>query len=455
MKKIQFLLITLLIVINCQSQSVNIKVDLQNFPDKTFYLASYYGDKFQIVDTINSIDGKFTILKENLLPQGVYTIAGAHNNKYFEFLLSEDQQFEIHANFKSIIDSLNVKGCLENQDFVKYLKYSSLKNKQNNSLKKLINITNGQENLEYLKQQNQLFADLKYYRLRQIQNNPKSLLSLLFSMMQDVEIPTKLKRLPKKKYDYYNLHYWDYIDLGDERLLRTPILNSKVNTFFDQVLVQHPDSIIASIDRLFSTNLHPDIYSHLLLKLSLKYEYPKIMGLDKIFVHLADKYIAYDQTALSTSIKNALLERADKIRPLLIGTRAPELVMKDTLNEFQSLNTISNKYTVIIFWDHDCQQCQKELRFLKSIYAMKSFDLEVYAVETTTLINKWKDYISKNDLNWINVNGTQSKSADFHELFDIYSTPTIYILDQEKKIIAKRIGAKNIINFLQNHENSL
>lgn len=452
MKKLFLFFIILYLSLNCKSQSVNIQMDLHSFPDQTFYLASYYGDKFQILDTINSKGGKFSIIRENLFQHGVYTIAGQNKNKYFELLLSEDQQFSVSTNFNSIIDSLKFKGSIENQNFTKYLKYSSLKNKQNQSLKKLIEISQGQEKLNYIKQQNQLYADIKNYRQQEIQKNPNSLLSALFSMMREHETPKELKRLPKKKYSNYVAHYWDYVDLSDERLIRTPILDSKVSTFFNKVLVQHPDSIIRNIDLLFSKNLHPEIYSYLLLKLSLNYEYPKIMGLDKVFVHIIDKYLTKDQTALSNTIKDALIERANKIRPLLIGQKAPDLIMIDTFNQFKSFYSITNKYTVIFFWDHDCQNCQKELSFLKSIYNKKIYDMEIFAVETTTEINKWKDFIHKNELNWINVNGTQSISNDFHGLYDIYSTPTIYILDKKKRIIAKRIAAKNILIFLRNFE---
>ena len=310
----------------------------------------------------------------------------------------------------------------------------------------------GKTKLDYIKQQNQIQIDIKNFRQQFIISNPNTLLAALFKMMRDINIPKHLKQQPQKRYNYYISHYWDHIDFTDKRLLRTPLLNSKVNSFFDNVLLQHPDTIIFHIDKLLSSSIHPDISTPLFLNLILKYEYPKIMGLDKIFVHMADKYISTDLTEMSGVLKNALLERANKIRPLLLGKKAPELIMADTLNQFQTMYSIKNKYTLLIFWDHDCQLCQKEIKFLKSIYEKNSFDLEIFAIETSISITNWKNYIQNHNLNWINVNGTLSKSIDFHELYDIYSTPSIYILDKEKNIIAKRISAKNILRFLQHHE---
>lgn len=448
-----FLFITsLCLTLNCLCQSVNITVDLQYFPDKKFYLASYYGDKYQIVDTLKLVDGKYSILREKQFPHGIYAISGENNNKYFDLLMSNNQHFQIRTNYFSIIDSLKFTACNENQKFANYLRFSSKMQKENDLLKKLITTSSGKAKLDYIKQQNQILKDIKDFRHQYIIANPNTLLAALFKMMRDINIPKQLKQLSQKRYYYYISHYWDHIDFTDERLLRTPLLSSKVNSFFDHVLVQHPDTLIFHIDKLLSSGIHPEILTPLFLKLILKYEYPKIMGLDKIFVHLAEKYINSDLTEMSGSVKNALLERANKIKPLLIGKKAPDMITIDTLNQFQTIYSIKNKFTLLIFWDHDCQLCQKEIKFLKNIYEMNTFDLEVFAIETTTSIDKWKSYIRKHKLNWINVNGTQSQSIDFHELYDIYSTPTIYILNKDKRIIAKRISTKNILHFLQNYE---
>ncbi len=47
------------------------------------------------------------------------------------------------------------------------------------------------------------------------------------------------------------------------------------------------------------------------------------------------------------------------------------------------------------------------------------------------------------NLNWINVDDPQHQS-NFRQLYDIYSTPVIYILDEKKVIRAKRIGVEQI-----------
>lgn len=48
-----------------------------------------------------------------------------------------------------------------------------------------------------------------------------------------------------------------------------------------------------------------------------------------------------------------------------------------------------------------------------------------------------KKYIRANNMSWVNVNGFYSMTADFRELYDVHSSPVMYLLDGNKKIIAK------------------
>ena len=80
--------------------------------------------------------------------------------------------------------------------------------------------------------------------------------------------------------------------------------------------------------------------------------------------------------------------------------------------------------------------------------------LEVFAVGTELEIKEWQEYVEKNELPWINVSDTPEinknayeylqkgvttlNSLNFRDVYDIYSTPVVFILDKDKKIIGKR-----------------
>ena len=57
-------------------------------------------------------------------------------------------------------------------------------------------------------------------------------------------------------------------------------------------------------------------------------------------------------------------------------------------------------------------------------------------------------------MNWINVDGPRTLTGDYHDQYDIISTPVIYILNSKKEIIAKRLPADKVENFLENYSKS-
>jgi peroxiredoxin len=147
-------------------------------------------------------------------------------------------------------------------------------------------------------------------------------------------------------------------------------------------------------------------------------------------------------------------KRVKEIEPILIGKPAPNMVMQDTSLILQSLNDVKAKYTIILFWDPDCGHCQKEVPKVVKFYNEKKslFNLEVFAVCSDTNMVKMKKFIKKEKLSWINVNGPRSLTKNFHELYDINSTPVIFVLNENKEIIAKKLDEEQLGDFLTNYE---
>ena len=105
---------------------------------------------------------------------------------------------------------------------------------------------------------------------------------------------------------------------------------------------------------------------------------------------------------------------------------------------------VKAKYTILYFWDPSCGHCQKETPVLKALYdSIKAKNVKVYAVCTEQNVADWKKYIIKHNLNWINVLDYKNVTG-FHTTYDIYSTPVVYLLDENKKILAKRLSVDQL-----------
>lgn len=274
--------------------------------------------------------------------------------------------------------------------------------------------------------------------------------------MREVEVSDSVTNSADStlSFKYYKQHYWDYLDLSDSCLLRTPILMRKVDQYFDQLVVLHPDTVISAIDIIISeARPSQEVVGYLVWYFVSEYQNPEYMGFDKVFVHLVDEYFSKEQILnITPSILSSLQERADKIRPLLLEKEAPNLILVDTVGAYISFSAISNKYTILFFWDYDCGVCTKEIKELRRLYDETDFDIEVFAINTNGDLVKWKNALQEKGVPGINVNGTRSVTKDFHDLYDIYGTPVIYLLDKNKRIIAKRITADKILKFIENYE---
>jgi peroxiredoxin len=182
-----------------------------------------------------------------------------------------------------------------------------------------------------------------------------------------------------------------------------------------------------------------------------KYQNPQYMGFDRVFVHLVDNYFLKEDVLNTTaSINEKLKERSDKLKPLLIGEPAPDLLLIDTNDRFVSFRDFESDFTVLLFWDYNCNVCEDEIAELQSLIDTTIYNISVYAINTNRNIDQWKDVVSLRNMNWYHVNGTKSMTANFYNLYDINGTPRLFLLDDEKKIIAKHFKVAQLIPIIEN-----
>jgi thiol-disulfide isomerase/thioredoxin len=114
-----------------------------------------------------------------------------------------------------------------------------------------------------------------------------------------------------------------------------------------------------------------------------------------------------------------------------------------------SLYDVKTPYTILMFWDPDCSHCKAEMPLIEEIYKnYKSKGVEVYAACVEQEFDKWTNYINEKKLNWINVIDIYNLS-EFRKNYDISSTPVIFLLDKDKKILAKKLNGKTLEQLLE------
>lgn len=265
-----------------------------------------------------------------------------------------------------------------------------------------------------------------------------------------------------ENYYYYKAHYWDGISFMDERVIRTPFFLPKLEKYYREIIVPAPDSIIREADyHLLLARTCPEMYKFLLNWLTDEYFNPKYMGQDAILVHLFEKYHSKGLSPwLNEKQQEAIKRRAYMQMLNLIGAQGANLNMLDTSDKPMPLYDVSADYTVICFWDPTCGHCKEEVPRLDSIYqaSWKKHNVKIYGVLTENVKTEWTKYIREHNLNdWINVYQTKEmEKADeaaqrpgFRQSYDVTVTPTLYLLDKEKRIIGKKLSWQQLDEFLQ------
>ena len=277
-----------------------------------------------------------------------------------------------------------------------------------------------------------------------------------------------------KKYIYIKEHYFDDVDFSDARINYTPLYHNKIEKFFKQVVVPAPDSIIKEADILIAKSKSNDeIFKYTVHYLLSHYERSKIMGMDAVFAHIGMNYYTHELAfwADSTQIEK-VQERARKITPLVLGKKAINLSLLDTSNVWQQLYKVESEYTVLVFWDPDCGHCKKELPKLSQYTdSLKAhIGIKVYAVSSHHT-KEWKNFIKDHKLEFINVSVPQEvykdekiateyvikgytdlRSLNYHQTYDVYSTPQIYLLDKTKKILGKKLDTELLKEVIKKEE---
>lgn len=438
-----------------------IKVKLNGYKEKHCFLANYYGDKQYIQDTaaLANVGDEIIFTGKEKLKQGIYMIV-LPSHKYFEVMIADDQNFEVETDTTDLVGHLKFKGSTENELFLEYLKFTTkmgIEMEQAN-----VSYRSAKTKADSTKAMNDMTkcdSIVFDYRKKFATKHPTMLLTSVFNAMPEPTLPKDIssKNNQALSFNYFKSHYFDNFNFGDDRLLYTPIANGKINKYLNQLTSPHPDSLIKSCDFLVTkSRANKEFFKYMVWYLTNTYEQSKIMGYDAIFVHMAESYYCKGEAYWVDSAKlKKICERAAHVKKILLEAVVPNMILEDSsLKSYYTYDLMKNdKYTIFWFWNSTCGHCQKETPELYKVYE-KLHELDKVGVITITeerigskddpTMKKWKAYLKEHPMNWYNLRDANNY-YDFKDMFDVYATPKMFILDSKThQIKAKLIGVDQV-----------
>jgi peroxiredoxin len=470
MKKGALILFILSCVNGLFAQGYRIDVTVDGVKDTTLYIAIYSGSSKYAIDTaVTDSKGHAVFQKEKPLHGGMYLIAMG-GVQVFDFLISDDttQHFSIYTNTDNYYASLKFTGSPENTALLDF--QSNLQHQQRKINRLLERSKDDESQAQAVKDSIAIVEQevQEYIKVNREKYEGKLLASILKAAFPPVapepdipeDTPKRDSLLWAHYYQFNKNHFFDNIDFSDARLIYTPILKPRVEDYFSRTLMQIPDSLIPQVDYILKlAEVNHDMYSTVFSQLFNKYVEAEIMGMEKVAIYIGENYILTGKADwIEGEAKQKIKDFVDHNRYSLIGMQAKDLKLQSITGQFESIYDLTSPYLVLVFYEPDCGHCRKQVPLIYDVYKKyKNKGVQVFAVCGEYKYDKWVKFVTENNLDWINVWDGYNKQDDvsigshFREYYNVYTTPQVYLLDKDKKIVGRRLNAEVLEQILE-HE---
>ena len=439
----------------------------------TVYLADHnIGGKYLRDTAVIDKNGVANFIGTKKLQRGMYLFVFPKKRDYFEFIIDDDLDFQIDFDTawstRDYYKSMNVAGSVENAAFVEYQKGKVAVIEKLMAIDEVMEADSmapqsTKDSLNAIREQ--YLNEKGNYDSAYVIKYPGHLLSKFLVAMINIPYPEVFPTLPDGTKDstfplrWYKKHYLDHMDFGDDGLLRMPvnIVKQRLDFYFDKIIVPDADTCMMVAEKLLDQCKNTiEMEKYLIWYLTNRFESSNIMGLDRAFVRMAmSTYCQGKSWWVDSATINKMCENAFRRAHTLIGETAPELELKDVKGKWVNTQNIRGPYVVMIFWDPTCGHCKEVMPKLAKIYeANKDKGWKVIALSSGDKKKEWEEYYNTHPetqafTHLIRGEVQSQKYADALYSYYVVSSPTIYVLDADRKIVANRIDVDKMVDFLK------
>ncbi len=454
-----------------QESKILVRGHIKDYANEAVYVYRAHGDTLCLVDTLRTDgEGRFTISsKKSILtmlrmtsfqePQatGLYKVS-LKNNQWF-YVLCDGKLVEVktiyheNARVNIAMDSLQVIQSAENKLFYKFQELQQQLNVADYFLKQVMRLYpltdpfHGTIEQEYAKR----YAGMDAFIKKQEMSKESMALKIAKAYYQPV-VPDW------KQPDYWRdsilaVHYFDYFNPSDSFYIRSIILPEKIEEYlklktnhanaYAQVTKSEQLQSMAAIEFLSHSKS-----SRINFEFSFNYVLKKFKKehLDNAFLEVYDAFSkpqAGDCGQTQSAAFTQWLDKVNVLRKVQIGNVAPDFELeKDRL----WLSGIESKYTLLIFWATWCPHCTETIPVVKELiseYKQKNSAKEgsgftTVAVSLDNESEPWQAYVKEKNLyQFLNFSELKGWKSEVAKKYNVYATPTMILLDKNKKILAK------------------
>ncbi len=154
---------------------------------------------------------------------------------------------------------------------------------------------------------------------------------------------------------------------------------------------------------------------------------------------IINKNAAYKSIGSKIKSEIAIIEASASLN---IGKIAPNFTAPSIDGEMITLNEVKGKATIIDFWAAWCGPCRRENPNIVKVYEKykdKGLVIIGVSLDKPGQKDRWQKAIQDDKLDWYQVGSLQYFNDPVARMYNISSIPAAFILDEDGKIVAKRL----------------
>lgn len=443
-------IIFLLLSLSGTAQQNSISGTISGLENEKLYLMQLMGENRRIIDTAQTDNtGAFTFVANENMEPGMYVVIKGQGQAVELIYNNENIQFTT-SGFAAE-DGIQIISSIENLIYYDYLGIKGMNMYKLDVLGALI--ANYPPNDKFyqdaLNQYNLLQNQLNNRIDELIDNNPLTLASKYLKADRPTFVDPTLTN--DEQNIFLKQHFFDRIDFSDTMLIRSTFLTSKVvgylSLFQNNANSQKEleDNMLMGVDSVLSlAQADQQVYEFLVEFLIRGFE---SIGFERGLEHIAAAS-TLDQFCENTERKLKLENKLELIKKLAIGQPAPNFITTDIVGNYFELNKVEAKRTLLVFWASWCPHCDEIMPVINSFYKGNN-ELKVISISIDESKEELMNSIEESDYNWTYIAELQGWNGPIIEEYGIVATPSIFVLDENKKIIGKPIGKEEVIKLLE------
>lgn len=451
----ELMLFVVSMLVACSVQAVNgykitLKSNLNNH--KAYIWYCYGGDKYPVDTSMTNSEGTAVFQKPYELTGGVF-ILYLTPAKALEFLLTDENEFTILVDTSDISGKTSFSGSKENSLYYDFLRKINFNRYQQDLLKRRAkNAGLPADSLAVLRKMYDVYAQQEEQIKKQVVQKHKG---TYFGNLVSAGMKPEVSRSrgvaawqaeTKKR-------FFENVNFSDERLAFSPALFHLYEEYIHDWTYKHGDSLIRACDLILSkAAASNENFKWSLYYLSSSFERSSVQGQDKVFVHLVKEYYEKGKCWwLSKEQIDNMSRRADILKKLFVGNVCPDFIATDSSGKEVNLHSRIGKTTVLYFWSYDCDHCLAETPKLAA-WLKKNPKINLVTACAAPDEKKWKERLREFKLPGTHFIDPELK-ANYNYVYSVVSTPSIFVIDKNKKIIGKYIDdTQGLERFVKRHK---